>query len=379
MELDFDKEIDALLRKARGTEAAGTASDLAHLDADEIAAFAENALPEKTRHSYITHFAACDRCRKILSQSILLNAEAEQNAASAPEIAAPTLQRPAWRQSLFGMPTIAYTMGVLVLLFSGFLGLVVWENMGGGAEVSRVAQNEPYSTAANSNTAAAPAANAARNAVNAAGTSANMTAANMTAVGQAPSSAANGAENAPAAAEPVGRTLATPRADEQAKTLGPPADEKVQQPAAAAAPPPPAPKNVQEKTKTTDSLAASKDDRDEVGKIKQRRVDSELRAMKKEAPVTAMRAAKPSLNERNATPMMDGASGGFVATRTVNGRSFTKKDGVWYDAGYHGQSTINVRRGTDAYKKLDGGLRSIADSLGGTVVAVWKEKAYRIQ
>jgi len=92
-----------------------------------------------------------------------------------------------------------------------------------------------------------------------------------------------------------------------------------------------------------------------------------------------MRAAKPSLNERNVTPMMDGASGGFVATRTVNGRTFTKKDGVWYDADYHGQSTINVRRGSDAYKKLEGGLRNIADSLGGTLVTVWKGKAYRIQ
>jgi hypothetical protein len=35
--------------------------------------------------------------------------------------------------------------------------------------------------------------------------------------------------------------------------------------------------------------------------------------------------------------------------------------------------------GTDSYKNLDGGLRAIADNLGGTVVVVWKEKAYRIQ
>lgn len=377
MELDFDKEIDALLRKAHGDAAAAATVSAAHLDADEIAAFAENALPEKTRQSYITHFAACDRCRKILSRSILLNAEAEQNAVASAENAAPTVLRPAWRQSLFGMPTIAYTMGVLVLLFSGFLGLVVWENMGGGAEVSRVAQTEPYSAAANSNLAAAPAANAAGNAVNAAAAN-TMTASNTAAVGQAPSSLANAAENAPAA-EPMGRTPATPRADEQTKTPGPPTDNKVQQPAAAAAPPP-ALKNAQEEAKTTDSLAASKDDREEPFKMKQRQADSELGAKKKEAPVTAMRAAKPSLSERNVTPMIDGASGsGYAATRTVNGRSFTKKDGVWYDAVYHGQSTINVRRGTDAYKKLDGGLRSIADSLGGTVVTVWKDKAYRIQ
>ncbi|HTK37509.1 MAG TPA: hypothetical protein VL325_03360 [Pyrinomonadaceae bacterium] len=378
MELDFDKEIDALLRKARGgTEAAAAAPDLPHLDADEIAAFAENALPEKTRQAYIVHFAVCDRCRKILSQSILLNAEAEQSAAASPEITAPALQRPAWRQRLFGMPAIAYTMGALVLLFSGFLGLAIWQNMGGGATGSRVAQNEPYSTAANSNAAGntATAVNAASNAVNA--VAANTMAANTALVAQAPSSMANAAVNGPAA-QPIVRPLATPAFDEQAKALGQTTDNKVQQPAAAA-PPPPAPKSAQEEVKTTDSLTPGKDDRDELGKNKQLQAESELRAMKKEAPAAAKRAAKPPLNGRNVTPMMDGVSGGFVPTRTVNGHTFTKKDGVWYDADYHGQSTINVRRGTDAYKKLDAGLRSIADSLGGTLVAVWKGRGYRIQ
>jgi len=380
MELDFDKEIDALLRKAsERTEAAAAALVPAHLDADEIAAFAENALPEKTRHAFITHFAECDRCRKILSRSILLNAEAAKSEAAAPEIAAPVIQIPAWRQRLFGMPTIAYTMGALVLLFSGFLGLVVWENMGGRtAEISQVKESEPYSTTANSNAAAnTTSMNAASNAANVIAAN-RMAASNTTISGQAPSSVPNVATTNAPVAEPMGRTLAPPAADEQARTFGQTTENKVQQPAAAA-PPPPAPRNAQEEAKTTDTLSVSKDDRDELDKAKKRSADSELRAMKKEAPVTAMRAAKPSLNERNVTPMMDGASGGFVATRTVNGRTFTKKDGVWYDADYHGQSTINVRRGTDAYKKLDGGLRSIADSLGGTVVAVWKGRVYRIQ
>lgn len=370
MELDFDNEIDALLRKARGsTEAAETAADLAHLDADEIAAFAENALPEKTRQAYIVHFAACDRCRKILSQSILLNAEAAHSAAAAPEIAAPVVQRPAWRQRLFGMPTVAYTMGALVLLFSGFLGLMVWQNMGGGAENSRVAQSEPYSTAANSNAAAA---NTAGSAVNAAETAANtMAASNTTVIAQAPSSMAN-------AAEPMGRSLATPRTDEQTETLGQVADNKVQQPAAAA-PPPPAPKVLREEAKSADSLAQSKDDRKaELDKEKQQ-TTTEMQAMKQEAPVSVMRS-KPTLSKKapDITPLADGPEPGVTA-RTVSGRTFTKKDGAWYDTAYHGQSTINVRRGTDAYKKLDSGLRKIANALTGTVVTVWKGKAYRIQ
>jgi hypothetical protein len=65
--------------------------------------------------------------------------------------------------------------------------------------------------------------------------------------------------------------------------------------------------------------------------------------------------------------------------RVVSGKTFERKEGVWYDTTYQGRPTINVRRGTDEYNRLDGGLRSIANSLGGTVVVVWGAKAYRIQ
>ena len=69
----------------------------------------------------------------------------------------------------------------------------------------------------------------------------------------------------------------------------------------------------------------------------------------------------------------------MAVTRLVSGKRFENRERVWYDSAYRGQATANVNRGTDTYKKLDGGLRKIADTLGGTVVVVWKEKAYRIQ
>ena len=83
MELEFDKEINAILRKAGQHAATGPASAAsAHIDADMIAAFAENALPDRARPPMIQHFASCDRCRKLLSSSILLNSEAGATAAS---------------------------------------------------------------------------------------------------------------------------------------------------------------------------------------------------------------------------------------------------------------------------------------------------------
>jgi len=68
-----------------------------------------------------------------------------------------------------------------------------------------------------------------------------------------------------------------------------------------------------------------------------------------------------------------------VATISVGGKTFKRENNVWYDSAYRGQATVNVSRGTNEYKKLDSGLRGIAENLGGTVVVVWKTKAYRIQ
>ena len=65
--------------------------------------------------------------------------------------------------------------------------------------------------------------------------------------------------------------------------------------------------------------------------------------------------------------------------KRVGGKNFRNRDGVWYDLAYRSQATINIRRRSEEYRKLDSGLRSIAESLSGTVVVVWESKAYRIQ
>ena len=104
MELEFDKEIDAIVRKnARGPTAAASLNS-AHLEPDEIAAFAENALPANARSFYIKHLADCDRCRTVLSQTISLIPEAERVAASS-VVDAPVvrLKEPTWFQKLFAM------------------------------------------------------------------------------------------------------------------------------------------------------------------------------------------------------------------------------------------------------------------------------------
>src|SRR5688500_4798191 len=75
MNREPNKEIDILLRKlsrqqngelAADGRSGGTAE--AHLDADELNAYAEQALPPALRARYTEHVADCGRCRSIVTQ-----------------------------------------------------------------------------------------------------------------------------------------------------------------------------------------------------------------------------------------------------------------------------------------------------------------------
>ena len=116
MNSDFDREIDRLLRgrgrAARGGDASpggptrgngrdAADGDGAHLDADELSAYAEDALPAPTRLRFSAHLADCDRCRKIATGIVLSSgvaAELERREAEAARpVAAPS---PPWRARL---------------------------------------------------------------------------------------------------------------------------------------------------------------------------------------------------------------------------------------------------------------------------------------
>ena len=135
MEVEFDKEIDALMRG--GALAVGGSPTGGHLDADEIAAFAENAMPERSRALYLRHFADCDRCRQILSNLIALNAEAEpEKAAAAVPLSIPAVTETPWYRKLFLFPNLAYVMGGLVLMLGGLIGLSVFQGSLGDSGTS---------------------------------------------------------------------------------------------------------------------------------------------------------------------------------------------------------------------------------------------------
>ena len=158
------------------------------------------------------------------------------------------------------------------------------------------------------------------------------------------------------------------------------------QPKPITAAPPPAP--------VDDKPDARRDEKSDPEKAKEENKDlskekqeSDDRMARESVPSAAKktgpnRASGPRQNQQNQTTdntYSNQTSAGMVSDlKTAGGKKFENRNGAWYDTAYHGQATTNVRRGTDEFKKLDGGLRSIANSIGGTVVVVWKDKAYRI-
>lgn len=381
MDSDFDKEIDTLLRKAQrdGPVLVGDNSSL-HLDADELSAFAENAMPEKARAMQMTHLADCDRCRKILSNLLVMNAEVAPEAAAS--LSAITIAERAlpWYKQLFLFPNLAYLMGSLVLVFGGFLAFTVLQNSGTQDAVT-VSQAPEPSTQGGPNfqveTELAETNSTANAAANVATTGGALTANSNSATART-SSIESGIAGPRTGSE---NNFATDGLSSADSVTSPP-------PPAAAAGARPEAKDVRER----DDLAKMKVEDRSSGVPLQDQAKND--AMLKQRSVSNMPAQSgPMRNNdsqynaqienmdrraaaKKAAPRDEDSSSG---RKVVSGKTFERKQGVWYDTTFQGRPTINVRRGTAEFERLEGGLKSIANSLQGTIVVVWGAKAYRIQ
>jgi hypothetical protein len=372
MEFEFDKEIDAILRKAQAGEVA-TSAAAAHMDADEISAFAENAVTEAARGRYTSHLADCTRCRKILSNTILLNSEAEtETASSAVRPAAAVAEVAPWYRKFFVFPQLAYTMGGLVLLFSGFFGYLMLKNLPTAERtVSYSTENRELSERP---APAAAAANTASNSNSSATT-------NSSAVSSsAPSNATTTTNSAPLSASNT-TTAATPAPTEKS------ADFELNSPVAVPQPTP------TRDVKSQDKPSIDGMEREDLAKVSPAAptagAATQNRALKKEekqkkdtADSTLGDDNKSSTQESQPVPMSKSARkqpSNAGETRSVGGKTFNNVGGIWFDSAYGKQKQKTFRRGTSDYLRLDAGLRSIADNLGGTVVIVWSGKAYKIQ
>lgn len=133
MKQEYDKEIDSLLRRGarlaaagpRRAASAGAPFASSHLDADELSAFAENALPAAARLAAASHLADCDECRgTVVRLSSAADAAGEiekREAATTPLV---PVEVPWWKTLLgvaFAPHVLRYAAPVLVL---GLVGVV---------------------------------------------------------------------------------------------------------------------------------------------------------------------------------------------------------------------------------------------------------------
>ncbi|HRJ90211.1 MAG TPA: hypothetical protein PLN05_12195 [Pyrinomonadaceae bacterium] len=368
MEQDFDKVIDALLRSSpekKGVLVGDRPS--AHLSADEISLFVENALPKDVRQGQLIHFAECDRCRAVLANAIRLSDDQAFEAGSPTVDARPVIDAP-WYRRLFAMPNLAYAMGGLVLLFSGFIGYTLIQNTGSdtamlsdqaesrAAEPAPAAADEPYVFMDS-------AANAATNTSSAAANSAIVPGSPFV---------PNGNDARTASASNSAATLDVARSRDEA-------DLMMAKPAAAA-PADAGPTGLNKAE--AESKVNAKREMNELPTVARQTQESlpPPPPPAKSLPVPKDDAAGERSKASDAAKMKSvGRLSTDTARRQISGKTFERRDGTWYDSAYTGQPLTDVRRGTDDYRKLDSGLRRTADDLGGTVVIVWKAKAYRIQ
>lgn len=422
MNHDSDTEMDLLLqRHARRRNAlgmAGAVDDNAsakmnavqgsakHMDADELSAYAEGALPERTRSRYAAHLADCGACRGIVTRLVISSSvEAEESGQVAQTVPAPGRSWLEWFAALFSPPVLRYALPALALTVVIAIVLIVATRK--REEPSFVAQNGP-SKGETANTSVEDQKNGAVSS-NAAPESPG-----------APSSAASNTDAARAGAvqqqqqETNGTTSSPPLDGTSPASPSKPAEVAANEPQ-----PSKVDERAAENKQSTQSLPGvspvdrtedrAKEKDEEVAAQKRRETDEAAtggapattasgRANRNTEPAnnsalsaasesaggargnsTAKSAPAPAMRARRDTSGDDQSA---AETRSVAGKRFRLQNGIWIDTAYNSsRPLVRVRRGTEQYRALvadEPVIATVANELGDCIVVV-KGRAYQIQ
>ena len=429
MKLSFDKEMDEALRRhaRRASDSTLPAQDGAHMDADEISAYAENALPAATRLRYAAHLADCAHCRRLvisgtLAANVAGELEQQATAQSAPGRALPA----SWRERvavLFSARALRYAAPALALILVGTVAFIALRQNQTPESAPLVTErreqagqmppgNAPAANQSMGSAAPVPATTATPDL--SARESGEQTSANSATGGRVATTNAQppdglmarrveetradtGAQSAPQAtpAPSIANEAAT-RAEAPARQT---AELTVRSPAqaansnAAVARPPAAsqPARVRE----GELAAQSRDDARRnappppppaaapaapgAGIAADASAGPEERASQSRRGAAARAASPRVLAQREE----DQGRRETAETRRAGGRTFRRQGNAWVDTAYRSSlSTISMSRNSEQYRALiadEPALGRIVQQLGGEVVIVWRGRAYRIR
>lgn len=447
MKEGFDREIDSLLRRtarsfagARGN-GAGMAKPDTHLDADELAAFAEGALPEAARSNAVSHLADCGECRSLavnLTSAAGVEAKLEKHAVAAAASSPARESKPSrgWLASIFAPRTLRYVAPALVVCLVAVVSFIALRSRSGNGLVSlrepmndgarpsiATTQNSTQSPTEGEATVDAP-VNA--NTATTTKSDAEVGTLNDKKTAEVPAPELRNkdvAADAPDGSAPRATESESKAAGEGAASQPPSAAKE--EDSAAAPPPPPreAAKSAQvaevPATKSGDNMkggppAAPAQNNDELSYRNESQ--QQKRGLEPQAPdggarqrSAANNAASgraiestprddrdarsrraenaPSARRGRSDQSLDGADSDRANTsgesRSVAGHRFRREGGAWVDFNYKpSMSLTGVRRGTDAYRSLVTNIPEIgraAEQLGGEVIVVVRGRAYRVQ
>ena len=400
-----DKDMDVLIGRYAKGAAKGT--PVVHPDADELNAFAEGALPPSARQRYLSHFADCDDCRKLVSLlAVTTGAGVEARIPASQPIAEP------WWKKLsvvFAIPTLRYAAFGVVLLAVGGIAFLAWRQPA-QRNAEMVAQNQPQTSPVE---AVKPATTKEPEVLREEGTTRNANTAipqptvsstfgqnpsGLTTVSPPPPPKPSDAIAAKDAAPFVG---GAGRSDDAARAQSSPSyapapptegysvyDRSREQPKVGASPGGPRRNESSDKYKTIDragDFAKARDEDSNRAAANQPASENKLEDAKRERTASQVVTVSPkSVGELPAAARKSAAtrssSEEAPETRSVGGRKFKRQGNAWVDSKLKSSMSVRtVGRGSEEFDKLDSGLRSIAKQLSGEIVVVWKGKAYRIR
>lgn len=408
MKQEPKNEIDLLLRQVAQhvgdpNNANGNASvaEDEHLDADELNAYAENSVPTAARARYTIHLADCTRCRQLVSQLSLATGTVTEEKPSI--VPAPSGFR-SFLSSLLSPVVLRYAVPALALLVVAFVGLTMFRQSS-----SFVAMKQAKSDAARPNASTSP--GGVTNSVQQLDENQNKAGkgfADSVTDGRADANAVAKQEKQKENEQPAKKSIDELRTADAPPPASAPAQSAGAAPATVVANEPvPTPKPTAEESKERKAEDAPKRGQaTDVGsatasvEVRQEENDKKPKTQPAEPYAIAGNISrKRSAPEKSKSETTNGqrklgesddeirsrdrADKDDAETRSVAGRHFRKEGSVWIDVAYtSGKRVVNVTRGSDQYRALvadEPEIKTIADQLGGEVIVVWKNQAYRIR
>lgn len=393
-----NKEMDLLLRnmakQAKSVSDSGNGLQSPHLDADELSAFAERALPPAAHARYTAHVVDCGQCRKLVAQ---LSAAAGFPVAEVPAEVQPKTSFWERLPAFLSPAVLRFAVPALAMLAVITVGVITFRQQPSGDFVAKnqePTQNQPAAVSpadsqlgdgnvqpqnqgspattanrANADNVKAGEKGAPVDKITAAETGASAdvpsaTVATKEAPAPPPPSKAGVEERPTFAPEPSSasrvQTGATREANKN-EALAKDAKEKQDAAAGVAAQP-----------------AAAQTVRD--GADQER--DAYVSRSRKAAAAGRGGAAANSVESRRAETEQAKRADQDDATREVSGHRFRKQGNAWVDLAYDGRSVTTVVRGSEQYRALiadEPGIHTIAQRFSGEVLIVWNGRAYRIR